>query len=257
MKDIESIHSPGLVGVPCSTLARYLGLFDSLNKLKVPTSTDLRFAEGVNVAYNCNNLVQEMLDNPALGWLWIMGDDHRFLDTTLIGLLDRQVDIVVPVVSRRGMPFQTVLYKVASEESYLTYSWGDLSRENPNGGLVAVEGAGTAGMLIRRHVLEAMPKPWFEWGQRISEDIGFCIKARKLGYEIVADLDQRLTHTTTCELEPYRNKDGNWDVAVNVAGRAVSLLNTPFRGEDLREATYGRKPGNDGLEWLGRGQVSS
>jgi hypothetical protein len=228
---------------------RFLGIFADLDKLKVPKGTPpVLYAEGVNVAYNCNNLVRNMTGE----WLWIMGDDHRFKDDILLALLDHQVDIVVPVVPRRGLPFQTVLYQTASldGESYMTYSWADLSRRYPEGGLAVVEGAGTAGMLIRKHVLTAIAEPWFEWGKRISEDIGFCLKARQQGYNIYADLDQRMTHSTLCELEPYRDQHGNWDVCVDVAGRRVSLLNTPHKGNDLREVTYARKPGVEGMEWL-------
>lgn len=254
MKEVDCGYPAGTIGVPVGSLARYLGTFDSLDKVKVPLGTNLLFAEGVNVAYNCNNLIKNMTGE----WLWLLGDDHRFKDDILLELLKHQVDIVVPVVSRRGMPFQTVLYRIASVDgnTYLTYSWADLSRDYPDGGLAAIEAAGTAGMLIRKYVLDAISEPWFEWGAKVSEDIGFCLNARKKGYEILVDLDQRMTHTTTCELEPYRDKDGKWDVAVNVAGRAVSLLNTPFRDKDLREATYGRKAGTDGMEWLEPAQTT-
>lgn len=255
MKEVESSHPAGTIGVPIGSLARYVGLFASLDQLQVPKGTELIFAEGVNVAHNCNTLGRAMKGE----WLWIMGDDHRFRPDTLLKLLDRHVDIVVPVVSRRGSPFQTVLYKAAALDgsSYLTYSWGDLGRDYPEGGMVAVDAAGSAGMLIRKPVLETLKDPWFTWTERISEDIGFCLKARKAGYAIHADLDQRMTHITTCELEPYRNKDGEWNVSVSVDGRRVSLTNTPHDGKDLREATFGHKAGLGGAAWYDRPQLKA
>lgn len=239
------------MGVPCGDLARYVRLHDSLHRLRVPAGSDLRYATGVSVAHNCNNLVKEMLQDKSFQWLWLMGDDHGFDENLLLALLDRQVDIVVPVVSRRGPPFQTVLYKSAALDgsSYLTYSWGDLTRDAPADGLLPVDAAGSGGMLVRRHVFEALPDPWFEWTPRISEDINFCLKARSLGYGIYADLSQRMTHLTPAELVPYRNKDGEWNVAVNVGGRTVSLTNTPYQGKDMREITYGHKDGVGGAEW--------
>ena len=243
--------SPGLIGVPCGDLGRYVRLYDALDKLIVPQGSELRFATGANVAHNCNALVKELLTKPDFEWLWIMGDDHGFSEDVLLKLLARQVDIVVPIVSRRGAPFQTVLYKVAALDAstYLTYSWGDLTRDYPAGGLIQVDAAGSAGMLIRRHVFSLIEDPWFEWTRRISEDVNFCLKARKAGISINADLEQILTHITPAELTPYRNKAGEWNVAANSGGRSVSLTNTPHGGKDLREITYGHKDGVGGAEW--------
>lgn len=223
---------------------------DALDKVRVPNGTELRYATGVSVAHNCNNLVKEMLDG-GFQWLWLMGDDHGFNDNLLLALLDNQVDIVTPIVSRRGPPFQTVLYKSAALDgsAYLTYSWADLTRDYPDGGLIAVDAAGSGGMLMRRHVFSAVAKPYFEWTNKISEDVYFCLKARKAGFSIHADLNQTMTHITPGELVPYRNKSGEWNVAVNMGGRTVSLTNTPFKGKDIREVTYGHKDGLGGAEW--------
>jgi hypothetical protein len=169
----------------------------------------------------------------------------------LLRLLDHSLDVVAPVVSRRGLPFQTVMYKAAALDgsSYLTYSWADLTRDYPHGGVISVDAVGSAGLLVRKHVFGAVPDPWFEWTPRISEDINFCLKVRKAGYGINVDLDQCMTHITTCELEPYKSKDGEWNVSVNVGGRRVSITNTPHEGKDLRESTYGHKDGLGGAEW--------
>lgn len=241
--------------MPIGSLARYLGLFSSLDHLQVPKGTELVFAEGVSVAHNCNTIVRNMKGE----WLWIMGDDHRFRPDMLMKLLDHDVDLCVPIVSRRGSPFQTVLYKSAALDgsSYLTYSWGDLTRDAPKGGLVNVDAAGSAGMLIKKHVLDVIREDWFEWTKTISEDIGFCLKARKAGYSIYADTDQTMTHMTTCDLEPYRNKDGEWNVAVNVDGRRVSMTNTPHEGKNIREATYGHKKDIGGAEWYDKPMESA
>lgn len=240
MKEIDSPHPPGTIAVPVGALGRYWQLYASLDTLQVPRGTELMFAEGVNVAYNLNKIIREMHGE----WLWVMGDDHRFRDDMLMRLLDRQVDIVVPIASRRGTPFQSVLYKYAALDtsSYLTYSWDDLSIDYPNGGLAVVDAAGSAGMLIRKHVLDTVKDPWFVWyEEKVSEDVGFCLKARRCGFNIYADLDQTLPHLTPCELEPYRDKDGRWQVSIAVTNRRVSLTNTPYQGDDLRLVKYSHK----------------
>lgn len=253
MKEVESKHPPGVIGIPMATHARYTGVFYDLDALHVPLGTKLIIASGVNVAYNCNNIVKAM--TPEHEWLWILGDDHRFEPETLLALLARDAAVVVPVVCRRGAPFQTVLYRVASTEhgSFLTYSWGDLTRHFPNGGVGPVDAAGTAGMLIRSHVLAAVGDPWFDWGKTVSEDIGFCLKARAKGYEILVDTDQRLTHTTNCELLPYRDKSGAWNVAAQVGDYSVSLLNPSAEKGDPREFTIGRRSGES--TWLREGRA--
>lgn len=244
MREVESTHPAGTIGIPVGSLGRYWQLYASLDTLKVPKGTELIVAEGANVAYNCNKIVREMRGE----WLWIMGDDHRFKDDILMRLLDRQVDIVVPLTCRRGVPFQTVLYKFASLDasSYMTYSWDDLTNDYPDGGMAVVEAAGSAGMLIRKHVFSQVKDPWFSWQEeKVSEDVGFCLKARKAGYNIHADLDQTFSHITPCELEPYRDANGKWQVSLATLGdkpRRVSVTNTPYRGDDMRLACYSNKP---------------
>ena len=99
-------------------------------------------------------------------------------------------------------------------------------------------------MLIRKHVLTTMKDPWFEWnGEKVSEDVNFCLKARSLGYNIYADLDQTFSHITPCELEPYRDKHGNWQVSASIDHRRVSLTNTPYQNKDMRLVKYGRQSG--------------
>lgn len=241
MREVESQHPAGTIAIPVGALGRYWQLYASLDTLHVPQGTELMFAEGVNVAYNLNKIIREMKGE----WLWVMGDDHRFKDDMLMKLLGHEVDVVVPVCSRRGVPFQTVLYKYASLDAtaYMTYSWDELSNDYPNGGLAVVEAAGSAGMLIRKVVLEQIGDPWFVWyEEKVSEDVGFCLKARKAGFNIYADLDQTLPHITPCELEPYRDVNGKWQVAVSVNNRRVSMTNTPYKGEDMRLACYSNKP---------------
>lgn len=241
MREVGTEHPAGTIAIPVGSLGRYWQLYAALDELHVPKGTEIMFAEGVNVAYNLNKIIREMKGE----WLWVMGDDHRFKPDMLMKLLRHQVDVVVPVCSRRGVPFQTVLYKFASLDatSYMTYSWDDLTADYPDGGLAVIEAAGSAGMLIRKHVLDQVKDPWFVWyEEKVSEDVGFCLKARKAGFNIYADLDQTLPHITPCELEPYRGTDGKWQVAVNVNGRRVSMTNTPHKGEDMRLARYSNKP---------------
>ena len=218
MREVDSLHPAGTVGVLVGSLARYRALFTSIEKLKVPRGTNLIYAEGPEVARNCNTLVDEMTGE----WLWIMGDDHRFDPDILLKLLDRRVDIVAPLVCRRHPPFETVLYKTMVSDGAPNEKY-QLS-ELPVGGLIRVDAAGSAGMLVRQRVFAALPRPWFEFQRQTSEDVGFCLNARASGFKVHADLDQTMTHLTTCEVEPCR-VNGEWNVAISVGGKRVALTN--------------------------------
>ena len=68
-------------------------------------------------------------------------------------------------------------------------------------GLIEVELAGSACLLIRRRVLEALEPPYFQMeldDDRLlikdSEDFAFCRKARKAGFSIWLDTDQPCGH---------------------------------------------------------------
>jgi len=224
MRQIESKHPPGTVGVIIGSLARYRALFTSLDRLRVPKGTTLIYAESADIARNCNSLVDSMTGE----WLWIMGDDHRFGPDILMKLLDREVDIIVPLVSMRNPPFDPVIYKTLTMDGTISqlYSWDQL----PNSGLIQVEAAGTAGMLVKRHVFAVTTKPWFGFQEHASEDIVFCWKARAASFKIHADLDQSMTHITPCELEPKKDKSGKWKVVVTVCGQ---IVNQPKEASDF------------------------
>jgi len=217
MREIDSAHPAGTIGVLVGSLARYRALFTSIERLRVPRGTNLIYGEGIEVARNCNSLVDQMTGE----WLWIMGDDHRFNPELLLKLLDRRVDIVVPLVCRRQPPFESVLYKsmVSDGAPNEKYALSEL----PSGGLFQVEAAGSAGMLVRQYVFGALPRPWFEFQRHTSEDVGFCVDARRAGFKVHADLDETMMHITPCELEPHRGKDGKWSIAVDIGGHRYRL----------------------------------
>lgn len=222
MREVESTHPAGTVGVIVGPLVRYLEVFSSLEKLKVPKGTQLIFSQGVDIARNCNVLVEIMQGD----WLWLMGDDHRFDPDLLLNLLDRKVEIVAPLVCRRGKPFSFVAWEkaIVGGKDNTQFSCASLNRDYPNGGMIEVPATGSAGMLIRRWVFDNMPMPFFGYTRHTSEDIGFCFNAVESGWKIHMDLDQTMHHLTPCELIPERDKNGGWKIMVSVDGHKVPLV---------------------------------
>jgi hypothetical protein len=226
-------YSPQPKGVVCiasGELSRYPAFCDSMINLKMPPGSTVKWNVGLNVAANFNMGIREGLKEGA-EWVWIMGDDHEFEPDALLRLLEREVDILVPLVVRRQPPFITVLFKKPEADTehglFPPIYW----RELPEHGLVGPEHGlytcGSAGMLIRKRVLDAMDDPWFEAGQHgkeyTFEDTYFCVKAQKAGFSIYADTDVQIDHWTPMSLRPIRH-EGAWHVAVNIADSVQAVL---------------------------------
>ncbi len=215
-------HPPGAICVASGELSRYPHFTHSMLNVMRPTGTTTEFHIGLNIAANFNAGIRRMLANPNLEWAWIMGDDHEFDASTLLRLLHHELDVVVPLVVRRQPPFIPVLFKEPENGTPLgqfpPYHWHQL----PLHGLHEVHTAGSAGMLIRRSVLEKLSDPWFEMGQMgkdlTNEDTHFCQKVQQLGIKIFADMDTQLDHWTPISLRPVRTTTGVWTVALNLGG---------------------------------------
>ena len=212
-------HPPGVICVASGELSRYPSFADSMIQLLRPRGTHVMWNCGLNVAANFNLAIRSMLANPLYQWAWIMGDDHEFDPTTLLRLLDREQDILVPLVVRRQPPFIPVLFKEEQPDTpygqFPPHWWHEI----PAHGLHEVHVAGSAGMLIRRNVLESMEDPWFEAGRMgrdlTNEDTWFCKKAQQLGFRIFADCDVQMYHWTPMALVPLRTPKG-WTVGIKI-----------------------------------------
>ncbi len=71
----------------------------------------------------------------------------------------------------------------------------------PENGIDFVDGIATGCIFIKREVLEKVEKPYFEFKYdpitRImteGEDLGFCVKTRRLGYKFFVDFSMRCNH---------------------------------------------------------------
>lgn len=222
---------PGVICIASGELARYPSFPHALCNLLRPAGTTIEWHCGLNVAANFNAGIRAMLANPALQWAWIMGDDHEFDETVLLRLLQRDKDILVPLVVRRQPPFIPVLFKKPNDDTPLGQFPPLWWHELPAHGLVGPEQGlytvGSAGMLIKRHVLEAMADPWFELGKMgrelTNEDTYFCKKAQEMGFEIYADMDVQMHHWTPMALVPLRTQKG-WTVGMKIGNDLTVAL---------------------------------
>ena len=243
-------HPPGAICIASGELSRYPSFPSSLINLLRPQGTTIEWHCGLNVAANFNAGVRRMMANPALQWAWIMGDDHEFEPTTLLRLLNREVDVVVPLCVRRQPPFIPVLFKEPENDTPLgqfpPHHWHQI----PSHGLHEVYTAGSAGMLIRRHVLEKIADPWFELGRMgkdlSNEDTYFCQKAQQAGARIYADTDVQLGHWTPMAMWPARTESGVWAVGLDL-GQNIKVVLPPAFLRKLVEQVKEESKENFGL----------
>lgn len=205
-------YPPGTIIVVSGYLQRYTAFAQSLVSLATPPRTKLSWSCGVNVAGNLNHAISQSIGD----WVWIMGDDHIFAPDTLIRLLNHEVDVVSPLVLMRQAPYSPIVFKADLPDGTFQFWQGP---ELPSGGLHPVAAASGAGMLVRRHVLDALEQPYFELGQirttEMSEDLHFYRKVREKGFKVYVDLDTMLGHITPACLWPRKTAPGGWEIQVD------------------------------------------
>lgn len=125
----------------------------------------------------------------------MIDSDMRFPPDTVEQLLAHDVDIVGANYVARG-----------GQENTARYSDGAYVPSKGRTGLEPVHVVGCGVVLIARRVFEAVPSPWFStpWDedQHVSEDVFFCSRAAKAGFQAYVDhdLSHRVKHIQWVEL---------------------------------------------------------
>jgi len=224
-------YPPGMVFVPCHDLARYHGFTNDLVLLDVPDGTEINFTRSSSIVQNFNLGVETMLQSQAQ-WMWVIGDDHMFGRDVVLRLLKHDVDIVAPLCVRRGPPFTLVAFdeagsKVDADGNPL-YHMLDMD-DLPDHGLMPIPATGSAGMLIKRSVFEALEPPWFRNGDlvTVNEDVIFCERVREeLGLTVWLDVDTYIGHLGTFCAMPM-HQDGRWGLMFDFLGRGENRIFLP------------------------------
>lgn len=185
----------GTIVLPTGEQSRFNAFHANLERLRERTPSTKRWNAGLDIAFNCNDAIRRRVGE----WVWIIGDDHTFAPDIIERLWADDVDVVVPLVLQRNHPHRLVIYHADGSPIEL---------EPGQRGLVPVGLAGSAGMLVREHVLTAIGDPWFRIAgtERQSEDIGFCQNVTRAGFRIFCDLDVMMGHIATVEVWPDRNE---------------------------------------------------
>jgi hypothetical protein len=209
-------HPPGAVIVPCQETARYHRFTISLANLKMPEGSQRIFGIGTSIVANLNDSISQLRDEDE--WVWIVGDDHVFEADTLLRLLDRDLDMIVPLCARRGPPFPLVHYGdqiFDGSPHRRVMQYGYLPEDDEP---FEVQATGSL-MLIRRRVLDAVGAPWFENSPgKMDEEFSFCAKVRAAGFRVWVDPAVAVGHIGQMVTYPRRGTDGTWGLMVEFSG---------------------------------------
>ena len=226
---VES-QAAGTVGLVSQTLARYTDFWLAFQSLVRPASTKFSFQQGMDVTGGWNRII----DTVAGDWLWIMGDDHTFAPDILVNLIAHDVDVVVPLVLKKDAPFDPVVYEGEEGVDEATGLTMHRVARLPHTGLHEIYAAGSAGMLIRRHVIDALERPLFRTSHGVqNEDLLLCKAVREAGFKIYCDVEQKMGHIGIHTAYPMWTGD-MWGSILDLGNGQFS----PFFGitdEDLAE----------------------
>lgn len=215
-------QSPGTIALPTSEMGRFLLFTISLSGTNQPAGCYLNATASASVTENLNNIFRSIRDMDE--WVWIMGDDHCWPNNTLMQMLEimddhPEIDVLVPLCVKRNPPWHLVLFdEVGTHTDDGTPMFRPIPWERiptPGNPPFEVDAAGSAGMLIRRHVIDTVEDPWFYStmdgnGRQVilNEDVTFCTRIRhEHGFRVYATADCVLGHLGIFNVRPMHNGD--------------------------------------------------
>lgn len=211
-------HPPGLIGLPCTDSLRTSDILPAIIGLQKPWGTDFHKANGLGPAAPLNEIGEVFLANPTYQWLFLTNDDNLCQPDALIKLLDRNVDVVSGFYLGKIQPFIPVLI----DENHDRPAIGSYTKD-----FDTIAHCGEGCLLIRRHVLETIAYPWWEYGATRSDqcdhDLVLCKKIRAAGFKIWCDFTVYVDHTTQMVVRPFKNDQGAWEVHLCQNNRRIVL----------------------------------
>jgi glycosyltransferase involved in cell wall biosynthesis len=226
MHFVNSRHGAGTILLASAAQPRYYEYTNSTEQVVVPKDTRYLIERGCSVVDNFNTGLRKATGD----WVWFLGDDHEFAPDTLLKLLDHDVDVVVPISPIKIAPFTPCVLHGPQDDriwhpNMELYEWDELSGDGllplPQGDFI-----GQAGMLVKKHVLDAIGDPWFKCGQldpgRLQEDMYFCHELQKKGFTVWIDQNIIFDHFFIMGVTA-RKHEGKYTPAIKTGGKVMIL----------------------------------
>ena len=125
--------------------------------------------------------------------IFFIDDDMVVPPNAIVKLLSHDVPIVGGLYFGRNAPHLPIAYRYVLDNQWIPIT-------EFCAGLQVVDAVGFGCTLIKREVFEKMERPYFEFSDKMGEDMYFCEQAKKLGYTILLDADVSCAHLATVEI---------------------------------------------------------
>lgn len=182
MDNQESLPPGGIVLITGEIL-RYADAMAAVSDLRPPTGSRRAWRRSCMVAKQLNEGIHAILSHPEMEWVFIMGDDHTFTSDTIDRLLRRNEPVVAPLCLNRGAPFWPTVHQRLPERRVRIKPMGEFPKEGLYT-LAANETCGDSGLLIRRHVFEAMAKQHRQTALLVDQVEAMLIATESLGLDM-------------------------------------------------------------------------
>jgi GT2 family glycosyltransferase len=180
---------PGTIAVPHGDFIPADSVH-SLISLAKPAGVQICFNYGSGVSKARNNMVEAMRGD----WLAFIDSDMTFPPNALLKLLEHlqhpAVDIVTGICYRKVPGYEPCIFKRVPGYA-LNY---EVIADWPEDKLFEIDACGSAFVVIKRHVFEALKAPHYSYHDFISEDLNFCRRAKEMGFRIWADPSINIGH---------------------------------------------------------------
>ena len=214
-------ESPGTIALPTSEVGRFALFTVALAGTQQPDGWYLDASCSASVTENLNGVFRRLRDEDAA--VWVMGDDHTWPGTALVDMLQTmdenpEIDVLVPLCVKRNPPWHLVIFdELGTKDEDGTPLLRPIPWERvPESGVFEIDAAGSAGMLIRREVIDALGDPfWYSTmdaeGRQVvlNEDVTACKRMREHGFRIFATADVAIGHLGIFNVRPLHH-DGRW-----------------------------------------------
>jgi hypothetical protein len=148
------------------------------------------------IQYAREQFAKSVLEMDA-DYLFMVDDDMLSPPDLFYSLAANDKDICGALAFTRNPDHKPVIYDVIEGFDPVTkkeFYINKFSLNYPRDTLVQCDAVGFGAVLIKRKVIEAMKEPRFMGLQGCGEDITFCYKAKKLGFEVWMDTRLKLGH---------------------------------------------------------------
>lgn len=222
---------PGLIGVITGEIGRYSDFLPNIVQMcgSAPPGSDFQKVAGLGPAGPLNELGRTFIANPSYRWLMLINDDNIHPPNTIRKLWEtmqtHHAGAVTGLYLKRQIPFEPIAFdgmvidppadapvrSIGNRWYRRFFTRHGHCKPSP------IVACGDGCLLIDRRVMEAIPEPWWEYGETIrgavDHDMVFCRKVREAGFGVCLDPRVCVDHIGIFRVRPaYDRNTGDWVV---------------------------------------------